>query len=77
MDAVETALASKGVAVDRATLRAGFDARVEAVLAQATLPSPVYPRGIRGGRVGHHSEHLGHLLAQMQYLPRAYPDAVW
>jgi ring-1,2-phenylacetyl-CoA epoxidase subunit PaaC len=77
MDAVETALAAEGVAVDRATLRAGFDARVEAVLAQAALPSPVYPRGIRGGRVGHHSEHLGHLLAQMQYLPRAYPDAVW
>lgn len=77
MDAVESALAAQGVAVDKAALRPGFDAKVEAVLAQATLPAPTYPRGIRGGRVGHHSEHLGHLLAQMQYLPRAYPDAVW
>ena len=77
MDAVETALAAQGVAVDKSALRAGFDARVEAVLAQAALPSPTYPRGIKGGRVGHHSEHLGHLLAQMQYLPRTYPDAVW
>ena len=77
MDAAETALAAQGVAIDKAALRADFDTKVQAVLTQATLPAPVYPRGIKGGRVGHHSEHLGHLLAQMQYLPRAYPDAVW
>jgi ring-1,2-phenylacetyl-CoA epoxidase subunit PaaC len=47
------------------------------VLREATLPLPAYPRAVRGGRVGHHSEHLGHLLAPMQYLPRTYPDAVW
>ena len=41
------------------------------------LPLPAYPRGIVGGRKGHHSEHLGHLLAVMQYLPRTYPDARW
>ena len=34
-------------------------------------------RPILGGRRGHHSEHLGHLLAVMQFLPRTYPDAVW
>jgi len=77
MDETELALAADGVAVDRATLRAGFDARVEEVLREATLPLPVYPRATRGGRVGHHSEHLGHLLATMQFLPRTYPDAVW
>ena len=77
MDPIETELATKGVAVDRATLRPGFDAAVEAVLTEATLSLPVYPRAVLGGRKGHHSEHLGHLLAQMQYLPRAYPDAVW
>jgi len=77
MDETELTLMRDGIAVDRATLRAGFDARVEEVLRQATLPVPAYPRAVRGGRRGHHSEHLGHLLAPMQYLPRTYPDAVW
>ena len=77
MDETEAALAAAGIAVDKASLRPGFDARVAAVLTQATLPPPVYPRAVVGGRKGHHSEHLGHLLAVMQYLPRTYPDAVW
>ncbi len=77
MDAVETSLTAAGIAVDRAALRTGFDATVNNVLREATLPLPEYPRGVKGGRVGHHSEHLGHLLAQMQYLPRTYPDATW
>ncbi len=77
VDAVETRLVSTGVAVDRASLRPSFDARVAAVLEEAALPAPVYPRAVVGGRVGHHSEHLGHLLAVMQFLPRTYPDAVW
>jgi ring-1,2-phenylacetyl-CoA epoxidase subunit PaaC len=41
------------------------------------LPRPEARRGVGGGRVGRHSEHLGHLLAEMQFLPRAYPDAAW
>ncbi len=76
-DALERSLADAGVAVDRPTLRPQFDATVEAVLNLAGLPLPRYPRAIRGGRTGHHSEHLGHLLATMQYLPRTYPDAAW
>jgi ring-1,2-phenylacetyl-CoA epoxidase subunit PaaC len=76
-DDLEQALVLEGVAVDRASLRAGFDATVEKVLQDATLPAPDYPRGVKGGRTGHHSEHLGHLLAVMQFLPRTYPDAVW
>lgn len=77
MDALERSLVDEGIAVDRAALRPAFDARVNDVLQAATLPLPVYPFAIKGGRVGHHSEHLGHLLATMQYLPRTYPDAVW
>ena len=76
-DELEQALAAEGVAVDRASLRPGFDGTVAAVLAEATLPAPAYPRGIVGGRFGHHSEHLGPLLAVMQHLPRSHPDAVW
>ena len=77
MDAIESGLAAAGIAPDRAGLRAEFDAKVAQVLSDATLPAPEYPRATRGGRVGHHSEHLGHLLAVMQFLPRTYPDAKW
>ena len=38
---------------------------------------PPDQRPILGGRRGHHSEHLGHLLCTMQFLPRTYPDATW
>lgn len=77
MDPLEQGLVAAGIAVDRAGLRAAYDSRVQQVLREATLPLPEYPRAIGGGRVGHHSEHLGHLLATMQFLPRTYPDAVW
>lgn len=65
-----------GVAVDPATLRAGWDATVDRVFAEATLVRPG-GRMQTGGRSGRHSEHLGHLLAEMQHLPRTYPGAVW
>jgi ring-1,2-phenylacetyl-CoA epoxidase subunit PaaC len=58
-------------------LRPEWDARVDAVLAEAGLERPAKMRGITGGREGKHSEHLGHILAEMQFLQRAYPDAVW
>ncbi len=77
MDAVEQRLADDGVAVDKAALRPAFDETLARVLGPATIPLPQLPRAVVGGRKGHHSEHLGHLLAVMQYLPRAYPDAVW
>ncbi|MCC6912605.1 MAG: 1,2-phenylacetyl-CoA epoxidase subunit PaaC [Rhodospirillaceae bacterium] len=73
----DAALIGAGIAVDPAKLRAPFDAALAATFAEATLALPKYPRPITGGRKGRHSEHLGHLLAEMQFLPRAYPDAVW
>ena len=54
-----------------------YRAAIADVLAEAKLDVPPDQRPILGGRRGHHSEHLGHLLAIMQYLPRTYPDAVW
>lgn len=77
MDAVEQALAARGIGVNKAALRATFDATLARVLSEATIPLPDFPRAVVGGRKGHHSEHLGHLLAVMQYLPRSYPDATW
>jgi len=77
VDEVTRVLVAEGVAPDPAALRAPFDVEVDAVLAHATLVRPAARRGVSGGRSGHHSEHLGHLLAEMQFLPRAYPDAEW
>ena len=59
------------------SLRGEWDARIAATLADARLELPKPRRGTKGGREGHHSEHLGHLLSEMQFLQRAYPDARW
>ena len=59
------------------SLRAEWDARIAHTLAEANMDMPKPRRGVLGGRAGHHSEHLGHLLTEMQFLPRAYPGAVW
>jgi ring-1,2-phenylacetyl-CoA epoxidase subunit PaaC len=77
MDDVDTAATSAGIGVDKAALRSAWDARIDAVLADATLARPAARRPAVGGRSGRHSEHLGHLLSHMQFLQRAYPDATW
>jgi ring-1,2-phenylacetyl-CoA epoxidase subunit PaaC len=50
---------------------------VDRVLTEATLARPTGTWMRRGGRSGTHSEHLGHLLTEMQHLQRTYPGAVW
>jgi len=77
MDAVASEAAKRGIGADLSLFRDDYDARIRAVLAEATLEAPNDQRPILGGRRGHHSEHLGHLLAAMQFLPRSYPDATW
>ncbi len=66
-----------GIASDPRQFEEDYRSSVAAVLAEAKLEPPAQQRPILGGRRGHHSEHLGHLLAEMQFLPRTYPDAVW
>lgn len=77
MDDVDALALEAGVGVDKAALRQAWDQRVDAVLADATLARPSPRRPALGGRRGHHSEHLGHVLSEMQFLQRAYPGAVW
>jgi len=77
MDAIAAAAAGCGIGADVGRFREDYDRRVRAVLAEAALEPPADQRPILGGRRGHHSEHLGHLLALMQFLPRTYPDATW
>jgi ring-1,2-phenylacetyl-CoA epoxidase subunit PaaC len=77
MDATEAGLVQQGIAVDRAAIRDAFDARIAATLTEATLAVQPCEWPLVGGRQGKHSEHLSHLLAEMQVLPRAHPEAVW
>jgi ring-1,2-phenylacetyl-CoA epoxidase subunit PaaC len=76
-DLVDETVTLMGAGVDKAALRPAWDARVDAVLADARLERPAARRGVIGGRVGRHSEHLGHMLSEMQFLQRAYPGATW
>jgi ring-1,2-phenylacetyl-CoA epoxidase subunit PaaC len=76
-DATDMALADAGIGFDPRTLAAPWRETVDAVLADATLVPPADGYVQRGGRDGRHSEHLGHLLCELQFLQRAYPDARW
>lgn len=76
-DEVESMLVKAGIVPDMAPIKAAFDAKVDAVLAEATLKRPADGFMMSGGRQGKHSEHMGFLLAEMQYLQRAYPGATW
>ncbi|MCP5261233.1 MAG: phenylacetate-CoA oxygenase subunit PaaC [Rhodoferax sp.] len=76
-DPVDAACAQQGLAPAAASLAEPWRASVEAVLTRATLPMPAAIGHQRGGRLGVHSEYLGHLLAEMQSVPRAYPGARW
>ncbi|SMF77761.1 1,2-phenylacetyl-CoA epoxidase subunit PaaC [Allosphingosinicella indica] len=76
-DGTVAAMAEAGIGVDPAVFRSDYESAIGAVLAEATLDAPPAQRPILGGRRGHHSEHLGHLLCVMQFLPRTYPDATW
>lgn len=77
-DDVDAAMFDAGIAPDPASLRPAYDALLDGVFTAATLVRPQDDFGHKGGKSGkRHSEHLGHMLAQMQWLQRAYPDATW
>ena len=73
----ETALITAGHLPDYAPLLEAARTRLHAVLERATLRLTADPFQQTGGKIGMHSEYLGPLLAEMQVLPRTYPDAVW
>ncbi len=77
-DDIDRAMVEQGVAPAAETLRAAFLQHVSEVFEEATLtmPSPdAYMQ--RGGKQGRHTERLGYILAEMQFLQRAYPGADW
>ena len=76
-DTYPAAAALPGVAVDPTALRPGWNGYISQVLREATLHRPEPSWHARGGRDGVHTEHLGHLLAEMQHLHRSHPGVTW
>jgi ring-1,2-phenylacetyl-CoA epoxidase subunit PaaC len=76
-DSHDERLAAAGIAPNPADLKPKWQEVVFSVLSEATLTVPTSIFVHKGGKRGIHTEHLGLILAQMQFLQRAYPDAVW
>jgi ring-1,2-phenylacetyl-CoA epoxidase subunit PaaC len=76
-DAVEAELVAVGVAVAPGSLRAPWQATVDATFADATLTVPAGGISLRGGRTGRHGESLSYLLGELQVVARAHPGATW
>ena len=77
VDEVYRTLEAQGFVPAMNDLQAQWERQVSTVLSEATLSMPEITNPMSGGRTGLHSEHLGYLLAEMQFLQRAYPGATW
>jgi ring-1,2-phenylacetyl-CoA epoxidase subunit PaaC len=77
VDDSERGLIDRGTAIDAADLKHEWLATVSRVLSEATLRLPQNDWMQQGGRSGRHSEHLGHLLSELQYMQRTFPGASW
>ena len=77
-DEVDDAMVAAGIAPPAAMLREQWLAHVSDIFGEATLTMPPADAWMqKGGKQGRHSEHLGYLLAEMQFLQRAYPGSEW
>jgi ring-1,2-phenylacetyl-CoA epoxidase subunit PaaC len=76
-DSVDTAMAAAGIGVDPSTLSVIWLEIPDNVFEEATLTRPADPFQTSGGRTGMHTEHLGKLLAEMQWMQRSYPGLSW
>ena len=77
MDSIDQTLIATGFAVDLAPLREPWLRDITTTFAEASLAVPQNDWAQRGGKRGVHTEHLGFLLTEMQFLQRAYPNATW
>ena len=77
-DEVDAVMAAQGIAAEPSTLRDAWLAHIDEVLTLATLTMPSPEAWMQtGGKQGRHGESLGYMLAEMQFLQRAYPAAQW
>ena len=74
---LDAAAINTGIAPDFSAIEQQYNDYMKKVCSEATLTIPDAPFMTKGGKAGMHSEALGHLLAEMQWLQRAYPGATW
>ena len=70
-------MVAEGIGVDVTSLKAGFYQKVNNILEEATLETPTIEYFQKGGKQGIHSEHMGYLLSDLQYMQRTYPNMNW
>ena len=73
----DKAMVSEGIGVDVTKLKKGYYEKVSEVLQSATLEVPDLKYFQKGGKEGIHTEHMGYLLSELQYMQRAYPNMEW
>ena len=76
-DALEQSLVESKIAPDTSLIKPDWETAVQAVFDEATLTVPESTWCIRGGREGYHTENLGHILTELQFVHRAYPGCQW
>lgn len=76
-DELDRSMAEQGIAPQLSEVQAAWSTRIDSILAEATLTRPADRPHAWHGKRGQHSEHLGYMLAEMQYLQRAHPGARW
>jgi len=74
---VDDAVTGQGIAIDREAIASRWRSIVSDVVQRATLTLPPDEAMQRGGRRGRHTEHLGHMLSEMQIVARSHPGAQW
>jgi ring-1,2-phenylacetyl-CoA epoxidase subunit PaaC len=77
MNEIDEVLLKEGIAVDLSKIKELWEKDVFKVLSEATIKTPLIPYMQSGSRSGKHSEHLGFILAEMQYMQRMIPNARW
>lgn len=77
IDAVDQAMIEAGIGVNLNEIKVLWEERVDAILKEATLTKPADGWVLKGGKQGKHSEQMGFVLAEMQWMQRAYPGMEW
>ncbi len=76
-DELEQRLLGLNIAVNTEALKPKWEAIMKEILAEACIDMPEHSWTVRGGRQGFHTEHLGYLLTELQYMQRTYPGLQW
>ena len=73
----DKAMVSEGIGVDVTQLKQRYYQKVNAILEEATIEVPKIEYFQKGGKQGIHSEYMGYILTEMQYMQRTYPNMNW